>query len=206
MSLRRGISETPPTAVELLPDWVFDVDETDEAPSSSQSILQELEIDIVHIRKVSTYMLSNVLIKAYKVFDPRYVMTDTVHPLAGDSSFEFWGPFAVVSLYTAILWLGRVRNVSWIFFVWIFFSFFMHIVARVSFKSTYALHISILGYSFLPIIPFSVMVVLIRPPVWLASTAQSIAVAWAAASAYTSYQMLLKEKTSTMVKILPLSL
>lgn len=195
MSLRRGKSIEPPGPVaELLPDWIFDVDETDETPLSDQSILEELEIDIMHIRKVSIYMLSNVMRKVYKFIDPRHILVESVHPLAGEAPFEFWGPFAVVSLYTSILWLGRVRNVSWIFFVWVFFSLFMHVVARVSFKSTLALHISILGYSILPIIPFSLIVALFRLPVWVASTAQSAAVLWASSSAYNSYQMILSEK------------
>ena len=75
--------------------------------------------------------------------------------------------------------------------IWTSFAFFAHLVARVSLKSTYALHISVLGYSILPIIPVAVIILIFRPPVWFASLAQLAVVAWASLSAFISYQDLL---------------
>ena len=67
-------------------------------------------------------------------------------------------------------------------------------ICRVSFKSSYALHISVLGYSLLPIIPFSILILVFRPPVWLASSLQILSVVWASMAAYMSYLDLVIEK------------
>ena len=187
-----------PSQPDLLPAWIFDVDESDDM-MSNQTILEALEIDLFQIQRTSVYVLTIMWIFLGNRINPSRPGS-TLHPMVGEKQQEFWGPFAVVSLFTFLLWVGKVRNVPWIFVIWILFSLFAHFVARVNFNSTLALHISILGYSVLPIIPLSIVIIIFRPAVWLASAMQVFSVAYASVTAYISYIALLNTKSVDSVR------
>ena len=87
------------------------------------------------------------------------------HPLnmqlTPHQSIDFWGPCLVVSVYILILWLGNVRDGTWTYVIWTITSIFNHFVMRSYNKSTLLMHMSILGYSIAPMIPFSTLILLI---------------------------------------------
>lgn len=115
------------------------------------------------------------------------------HPLHSSSSannrhsIDFWGPCAIVSLYSLILWLGRVREVPWIYIIWSIAATVNHLVSRVWYHSSLMIHIALLGYSTAPLIPFAALILLINPPMWLAVSLEVMSVVWATLSAITSY-------------------
>ena len=193
---RENINES-----QLFPSWIFDVDESDENLISDQTLLQELDIDLTHIRKTLKFMQYVVLIKILNIVNFKHRVSPIIieNPLILDKAPEFWGPFAVVSVYALVLWLGKVRNVSWIFLIWLTFSFFNHLVTRVTFKSTYALHMYVMGYSIVPIVPWLLMIIIFRPAVWLASSIQIISIIWASITAYISYSTLLSNRLLSLV-------
>jgi hypothetical protein len=64
---------------------------------------------------------------------------------------DFWGPCLVVSVYGALLWLDRVRDVPWLYVIWSTASLFNHFVCRVFYKPSKLLaHYSLLGNAPLP--------------------------------------------------------
>ena len=71
----------------------------------------------------------------------------------GVHQVDFWGPCFFVSVYVALLWLMRVKHVSWVYLIWTLAAAFNHLVARVwSSTSALSLHLSVLGYSILPVV------------------------------------------------------
>lgn len=115
------------------------------------------------------------------------------HPLYAASStnnrqsIDFWGPCSVMILYCFVLWLGRVKDVAWIFVIWTAAAIFNHMVSRVFYHSSLLIHVALLGYSIAPMIPIAALIMLLGPPVWLAGLLQLTAIAWASTSAIMSY-------------------
>lgn len=58
---------------------------------------------------------------------------------------DFWGPFSIMSIYSLVLWIGKVRDVPWIYAIWTIAALFNHQISRVWYRSAFMMHISILG-------------------------------------------------------------
>ena len=81
-----------------------------------------------------------------------------------------------------------LQDILWVFIIWCLASFFQHLVARVFIvNSTISIHIAIMGYSVLPLIPLIAIEFLIQPPFFIAMTLNWIAIIWATFSAYLAY-------------------
>ena len=115
------------------------------------------------------------------------------HPLHASSSvnnrrsIDFWGPCAVVSIFSLVLWLGRVREVPWIYLMWSIAATVNHLVSRVWYHSSLMIHVALLGYATVPLIPFAIIIVIFNPPVWISTTLEVLSIIWASLSAITSY-------------------
>lgn len=115
------------------------------------------------------------------------------HPLHASSApnsrrtIDFWGPCAVVSAYCIILWIGRVREVPWVFFVWACAAVLNHLVSRVWCHSSLMIHVALLGYSIVPLIPFSLLIVILRPSTPIGLSMEFVSIVWASLAAATSY-------------------
>ena len=178
----------------MVPSWVFDVDEFDDSLLTDLTVFEELDMDLLQIEKTSLFIVSYPW-----VFLQAYLQSNDIeveHPLAKRSKVDFWGPFAVVSLYCGILWIGGVKNIPWIIPIWGSFAFLSHLVARVSFKSTYIIHVSILGYSLVPVIPFCSLVMIFHPSEWYSLIFQMLLLMWSLLSLYVSFRDLLYTKVS----------
>lgn len=134
------------------------------------------------------------------LFGPCFQLTgmpNKKHPfhktgLHSDSrSIDFFGPCSMVSLYALVLWLGRVRDVPWVYVIWSVAAIVNHFISRVWCKSSLMIHIALLGYSFSPLIPFAAIIVFINMPIWLATTLEIISIMWASIAAILSYSMIL---------------
>ncbi len=123
------------------------------------------------------------------------------HPLYASSRqnnnsiIDFWGPCSVMSLYSLVLWLGKVRDVTWLFVIWSLAAVFNHLVARVFTHSTLLLHVALLGYAVAPLIPLAALILLLRPPVWVSGLLQLLGVCWASSSALLSYSTIVSLPT-----------
>mmetsp|Transcript_3266 Transcript_3266/g.5081 ORF Transcript_3266/g.5081 Transcript_3266/m.5081 type:complete len:224 (-) Transcript_3266:1194-1865(-) len=185
---RQSSIATPKQGIEL-PRWIFEVDEEDEIQGDS-SLLEELEIDPAHIYRSILWML----------FGPCFQLTgmpNKKHPLhnmglhSDNRSIDFFGPCSMVSLYSLVLWLGRVRDVPWVFVIWSIAAVMNHFISRVWCKSSLMIHIALLGYSVSPIIPFAAIIVLVNMPIWLATILEMMSILWATIAAVLSYSMIL---------------
>jgi hypothetical protein len=77
-----------------LPDWIFEVDETDDPPRDI-SLLQELEIDVKLISSTTIWMFFYPIKLVFR--NPRILDSITSNPLSLTSAKrEFWGPFFLV--------------------------------------------------------------------------------------------------------------
>lgn len=162
-------------------DWMFDVYETDnwleEEQMPAKSLLEELEIEPLHIFQCTMYMFQAPFFKT--LINP--FITEEHH-------HDFWGPCLIVSLYALILSIGRVSNVSWVYVIWMVSSFILHLTCRSWYAaSTLAMHVGISGYSVAPFLPISLMVVLFRPPIVVAQILTYLGIAWSSFSAMKTY-------------------
>lgn len=178
----------------MVPAWVFDVDEVDDFLLVNLTMLEELDVDLVNIRKTLLFMACYPW-----TFSRAYLQSNTMellveHPLSKCSKIDFWGPSFVVSLYCGILWTWNVKNVPWILVIWTSSAFFTHLVARVSHKSTYMLHATILGYSMVPLIPFSFLSVILHSQERYLLVIQVLVLLWSILSVYVSFRELLCAK------------
>jgi len=114
--------------------WLLELDE--EEGESSQSLLEELEIDPTEILK-----------KVRCVLIPFRIDRSVIL-----SSPDFWGPLAVVMCYALLLLWGQLHVVSWILTVWLFGSFFIFLLARLlGGEVTYSQSLGVIGYSLIPL-------------------------------------------------------
>lgn len=115
------------------------------------------------------------------------------HPLHASSAvnyrhtIDFWGPCAAVSVFSMILWLGRVREVPWIYLIWAIAAIANHLISRVWYHSTLMIHVALLGYATVPLIPFAAVILIVNPPLWIGTTLEIISIIWSSLSAITSY-------------------
>jgi hypothetical protein len=204
-----------------LPGWLFDIidDEEDSESTQQKSLLEELEIDPKHIYRNIVWMLIGPCLKIvgrpYKRH-PLYVSNANVDK----HSIDFWGklvfepfrfqiliywfllgPCAVVSFYCLILWLGRVKEVAWIFVIWSIAAILNHFASRVFYRSSLMIHIALLGYSITPVIPFAAIILFLNPPLWLATLLEFISISWAATSAILSYSTIVSISVENKPKL-----
>jgi hypothetical protein len=106
-------------------------------------------------------------------------------------SIDFFGPCSIVSLYGLVLWLGRVRDVPFVYLIWCIAAILNHLVSRVWCKSSLMIHVALLGYSMAPLIPFAAIIVFVHMPIWLATVLEVISILWASIAAVLSYSMIL---------------
>jgi hypothetical protein len=111
------------------------------------------------------------------------------------------------SVFAALLWVDRVRNVGWIFVIWTLAALFNHFVCRVFNKQSRIMtHYSLLGYSVTPLIPLASIVILLHPPIWLCTIIQISAVIWSSQAAFLSYLIVFNstpEVKKRLILILP---
>jgi hypothetical protein len=117
---------------------------------------------------------------------------------------DFWGPFGIVTLLILILWIGRAREVSWIYVIWGVAAVFNHFVTRVWYRSRLLAHIALLGYSSAPLIPFVVAILLFRPNLWITVTLEMLAVIWGSSAAILSYSYVIIATNGEIKKRIPL--
>ena len=174
--------------------WLLDSEEVDDFLPVNLTMLEELELDFVNIGRTTLFMTCYPWTFLYIYLQSNTMEMAVEHPLSKCSKVDFWGPSAVVSLYCGILWTWNVKNVPWILVIWAFSAFFSHLVARVSHKSTYILHATILGYSIVPLIPFSLLVVVSHSEEWYLLVVKFLVSLWSLLSVYISFRELLCPK------------
>lgn len=177
---------------EPLPEWVFDVYETDVWPEDeprSRSLMEELEIDGDLIRSSLRYTLIAPLLPTQPMSDNPNGSQSNPFLRHGDKlHHDFWGPCLVVTVYGVLLSIGRVYSVSWVYVVWLLASMAHHLVSRTwSPASTFALHCAVSGYSVLPFIPVSLVIYLLRPAIVVSSTLTYLAILWSSLAALKVY-------------------
>ena len=111
--------------------------------------------------------------------------------------------YLLFSLYSALLWLDRVRDVGWLFMIWSMASLFNHFVCRVFFKqSRLMIHYSLLGYSVTPLIPFAALIIIFHPPVWMCTIFEIIAVIWSSLAAFFSYLIVFNDTAEVRKRLI----
>jgi len=116
---------------------------------------------------------------------------------AQKNHIDFWGPCAIVSGYGAILWIGNVRDVPWIYIIWLVASIFNHFVCRVWFTHPkLLLHSALLGYSVTPILPLAGIHLLFRPPFIISAMIILFALIWSSFSAVMAYSVICSNASS----------
>ena len=101
------------------------------------------------------------------------------------------GPCTIVSLYGAILWIGNVRDVPWIYIIWLVASIFNHFICRVWFTHPkLLLHSALLGYSVTPILPLTIIHVLFHPPFVISVMIILCSLAWSSFAAIMAYSVI----------------
>ncbi|XP_051937129.1 protein YIPF4 isoform X2 [Hippocampus zosterae] len=96
--------------------WLLEVEEDD--GEENKPLLDELDIDVKDIY----YKIRCVLMPMPSLGYNRQVVRDNP---------DFWGPLAVVLLFSMISIYGQFRVVSWIITIWIFGSLTIFLLARV---------------------------------------------------------------------------
>jgi hypothetical protein len=139
-----------------------------------------------------------------KVYERNPLYISNTNSNISNNNIDFWGPCSVISLYGLILWLGRVKDVPWIYVIWSLAAVFNHLVNRVWFNSTLMIHFSLLGYSVAPLIPFAAIILLICPPIWFSTILEIVSIIWSSSSAILSYFTIinLTEENKSKLKLL----
>ncbi|GCB77861.1 hypothetical protein scyTo_0016757 [Scyliorhinus torazame] len=118
--------------------WLLEVEDDDS--EDSKPLLEELDIDLKDIY----YKIRCVLMPMPSLGFNRQVVRDNP---------DFWGPLAVVLLFSMISLYGQFRVVSWIITIWIFGSLTIFLLARVlGGEVAYGQVLGVIGYSLLPLI------------------------------------------------------
>lgn len=185
-----------------LPSWIFDIDDFDEDIVPQQkSLLEELEIDPHHIyryhlcpkciifntvvhRNIMWMLISpcnRILGRPYYKRHPLYAST------TNKQAVDFWGPCGMVSLLILILWIGRVKDVPWIYVIWSVAAIFNHFVTRPWYPSSLLTHVALLGYSIVPLIPFAAIILIMKPPVLIKTILEVFGIIWGSSAAILSY-------------------
>lgn len=150
--------------------WIFENQSIEE---EDRPLLEELEIDPKDIY--------------YKV---RCVLLP--HPALGfdqsvlKKSPDFWGPLAVVLLFSLVSLYGQAHVVSWIITMWFVGSFMIFLLARVlGADVTFSMSLGIIGYSLLPLTVTAFILSFTNDLPLLSLLLRTIGVLWASFSAAT---------------------
>uniref|UniRef100_G3NC08 Protein YIPF n=1 Tax=Gasterosteus aculeatus aculeatus TaxID=481459 RepID=G3NC08_GASAC len=127
--------------------WLLEVEEDER--EESKPLLEELDIDLKDIY----YKIRCVLMPMPSLGYNRQVVRDNP---------DFWGPLAVVLLFSMISIYGQFRVVSWIITIWIFGSLTIFLLARVlGGEVSFGQVLGVIGYSLLPLIVIAPLLVVI---------------------------------------------
>ncbi|CAL8361909.1 unnamed protein product [Boreogadus saida] len=149
--------------------WLLEIEE--EESEDTKPLLEELDIDLKDI----FYKVRCVLMPMPSLGFNRQVVRDNP---------DFWGPLAVVLLFSMISIYGQFRVVSWIITIWIFGSLTVFILARVlGGEVSYGQVLGVIGYSLLPLIVISPLLLVIGSFDVFATVIKLFGVFWAAYSA-----------------------
>ncbi|CAL1578490.1 unnamed protein product [Knipowitschia caucasica] len=149
--------------------WLLEVEE--EQGDDTKPLLEELDIDLKDIY----YKLRCVLMPMPSLGYNRQVVRDNP---------DFWGPLAVVLLFSMISIYGQFRVVSWIITIWIVGSLIIFILARVlGGEVSFGQVLGVIGYSLLPLIAITPLLLFIGGLELLAVVVKLSGVFWAAYSA-----------------------
>jgi hypothetical protein len=107
----------------------------------------------------------------------------------------------VVSVYGLVLWLGRVKDVPWIYLIWGVGGLVNHLISRVWSSSTLLIHSALLGYSVAAIVPFAWVILFLRPPVWLSTLLEVLSILWSSSAAILSYSMIFSLSAETKPRL-----
>ena len=119
--------------------------------------------------------------------------TQLHHEDSSDKPYDFWGPCGVVTGYCAMLWLAGQEDVSYVYLVWVLSATFHHFTVRPFLEESSVLfHLSVLGYSLVPLIPLVFLIIICRMPSWACSLIESVAVTWGSLAAIMSYNTILR--------------
>ncbi|XP_061545807.1 protein YIPF4 isoform X1 [Phycodurus eques] len=149
--------------------WLLEVEEDD--GEESKPLLDELDIDVKDIY----YKIRCVLMPMPSLGYNRQVVRDNL---------DFWGPLAVVLLFSMISIYGQFRVVSWIITIWIFGSLTIFLLARVlGGEVSYGQVLGVIGYSLLPLIVIAPLLLVIGGFEVVSTFIKLLGVFWAAYSA-----------------------
>lgn len=149
--------------------WLLEVEE--EQGDDNKPLLEELDIDLKDIY----YKVRCVLMPMPSLGYNRQVVRDNP---------DFWGPLAVVLLFSMISIYGQFRVVSWIITIWIFGSLIIFLLARVlGGEVSYGQVLGVIGYSLLPLIVIAPLLLFIGGLELLSIVIKLLGVFWAAYSA-----------------------
>uniref|UniRef100_A0AAY4F025 Protein YIPF n=1 Tax=Denticeps clupeoides TaxID=299321 RepID=A0AAY4F025_9TELE len=151
--------------------WLLEVEEEDSALLCMTLKKEELDIDLKDIY----YKIRCVLMPMPSLGFNRQVVRDNP---------DFWGPLAVVLLFSMISIYGQFRVVSWIITIWIFGSLTIFLLARVlGGEVSYGQVLGVIGYSLLPLIVIAPLLLVIRGFDMVSTLIKLFGVFWAAYSA-----------------------
>ncbi|XP_073337797.1 protein YIPF4 isoform X1 [Pagrus major] len=149
--------------------WLLEVEEDDS--EESKPLLEELDIDLKDIY----YKIRCVLMPIQSLGYNRQVVRDNP---------DFWGPLAVVLLFSMISIYGQFRVVSWIITIWIFGSLTIFLLARVlGGEVSFGQVLGVIGYSLLPLIVIAPLLLVIGGFEVVSTLIKLFGVFWAAYSA-----------------------
>ncbi|KAM8738669.1 protein YIPF4 isoform X1 [Acanthopagrus latus] len=149
--------------------WLLEVEEDDN--EESKPLLEELDIDLKDIY----YKIRCVLMPIQSLGYNRQVVRDNP---------DFWGPLAVVLLFSMISIYGQFRVVSWIITIWIFGSLMIFLLARVlGGEVSFGQVLGVIGYSLLPLIVIAPLLLVIGGFDVVSTLIKLFGVFWAAYSA-----------------------
>ncbi|XP_028325080.1 protein YIPF4 [Gouania willdenowi] len=150
--------------------WLLEVEDDDDS-EERKPLLEELDIDLKDIY----YKIRCVLMPMPSLGFNRQVVRDNP---------DFWGPLAVVLLFSMISIYGQFKVVSWIITIWIFGSLTIFLLARVlGGEVSYGQVLGVIGYSLLPLIVISPLLLVIGGFQLVSTLIKLCGVFWAAYSA-----------------------
>eukprot|EP01088_Endostelium_zonatum_P000537 TRINITY_DN10787_c0_g1_i1.p1 TRINITY_DN10787_c0_g1~~TRINITY_DN10787_c0_g1_i1.p1 ORF type:complete len:265 (+),score=24.37 TRINITY_DN10787_c0_g1_i1:42-836(+) len=149
--------------------WLVEDDNQSDGSIEEQTpLLEELDIDPKEIlHKIRCIILPYKMNRSILLQSP-----------------DFWGPLAVVILYSiSILW-NNWAVLSWILTIWVVGSFVIFFLTRALGKEvTYGITLGVLGYCLLPELIVTLLLAVIGNDNWVAGLLKTIGVFWSSFSA-----------------------
>ncbi|CAK8694813.1 protein YIPF4-like isoform X2 [Clavelina lepadiformis] len=150
--------------------WLLETDDTDE-DEPEKPLLEELDIDLKDIY----YKIRCVLLPLPSFGQSRHIVRENP---------DFWGPLAVVLIFSMVSLYGQFRVVSWILTMWLFGSLLIFLLARVLGGDVgYSQCLGIIGYSLLPLIITAALLMLVGSVEVMAFLIRVLGIFWASYSA-----------------------